>query len=61
MICRAIYIIDARVIMPGLKKHLDKAGWRAPIVFDKQTGEFRHKQSRSIISICDVLEFLMGV
>jgi hypothetical protein len=37
-ICRAIFVIDARVVVPGLKDAMDKAGYSAPIRFTQQTG-----------------------
>ncbi|KAM0750742.1 hypothetical protein T439DRAFT_288737 [Meredithblackwellia eburnea MCA 4105] len=43
-ICRAIYIIDARMVIPGLEKALKKAGWNAPIVFTEQTDLIREDQ-----------------
>ncbi|KDE05704.1 hypothetical protein MVLG_03938 [Microbotryum lychnidis-dioicae p1A1 Lamole] len=43
-ICRAIYLIDARVVVPGLSKALKKGGWNAPIVFSEQTDLIRDNQ-----------------
>ncbi|ORY78098.1 hypothetical protein BCR35DRAFT_267012 [Leucosporidium creatinivorum] len=43
-ICRAIYIIDARVVIPGLEKALKKGGWNPPIVFTEQTDLIREGQ-----------------
>lgn len=37
-ICRAIYIVDARVVIPDLQKAMKKGGWDPPIVFNEQTG-----------------------
>ncbi|GAA5827491.1 hypothetical protein JCM11251_003834 [Rhodosporidiobolus azoricus] len=36
-ICRALFVIDARMVIPGLDKALKKAGWDAPIEFREQT------------------------
>lgn len=44
MICRAVNIIDARVVMPGLKDEMDRAGWSPPIVFNNQTDLSRAEQ-----------------
>ncbi|GAA5999846.1 uncharacterized protein JCM10292_003770 [Rhodotorula paludigena] len=43
-ICRALYIIDARVVIPGLDKALKKAGWNPPIEFREQTDLIREGQ-----------------
>ncbi|GAA98031.1 uncharacterized protein L969DRAFT_617657 [Mixia osmundae IAM 14324] len=45
MICRAIFIIDARVVIPGLKSALKKAGYNPPIQFKNQTDLIREDQS----------------
>lgn len=44
MICRAINIIDARVVVPELKEAMDKAGWKPPIRFTDQTDLIRSDQ-----------------
>ncbi|KAL8287651.1 hypothetical protein RQP46_003509 [Phenoliferia psychrophenolica] len=44
-ICRAIYIIDARMVIPGLSKALKRGGWNAPIQFREQTDLIREGQS----------------
>lgn len=38
-VCRALYIIDARMVIPGLDQALQRAGWNAPIQFREQTGQ----------------------
>ncbi|GAA5874931.1 hypothetical protein JCM1840_007154 [Sporobolomyces johnsonii] len=43
-ICRALFVIDARVVIPGLSKALQKAGWNAPIRFAEQTDLIRENQ-----------------
>ena len=52
MICRAIFVIDARMVVPGLQKALAKAGWHAPIVFRQQTGG---SASLTVTSHCPTL------
>ncbi|GAA6010122.1 hypothetical protein JCM10207_007570 [Rhodosporidiobolus poonsookiae] len=44
-ICRALNIIDARMVIPGLDKALKRAGWNAPIQFREQTDLIRENQS----------------
>ncbi|GAA6036697.1 hypothetical protein JCM8097_003434 [Rhodosporidiobolus ruineniae] len=44
MICRALFIIDARMVIPGLDKALKKAGWNPPIQFREQTDLIRENQ-----------------
>ncbi|KAK4047506.1 hypothetical protein OIO90_006148 [Microbotryomycetes sp. JL221] len=43
-ICRAIFMIDARVVIPGLTDALKRAGWNPPIVFKEQTDLIRENQ-----------------
>ncbi|TNY24350.1 hypothetical protein DMC30DRAFT_346039 [Rhodotorula diobovata] len=43
-ICRALFIIDARMVIPGLDKALKKAGWNAPVQFREQTALIREGQ-----------------
>ncbi|GAA5913266.1 hypothetical protein JCM6882_000048 [Rhodosporidiobolus microsporus] len=43
-ICRALFVIDARMVIPGLAKALQKAGWDAPIEFREQTDLIRENQ-----------------
>lgn len=43
-ICRAIFVIDARMVIPGLDSALKKGGWSAPIVFKEQTDLIREDQ-----------------
>ncbi|GAA5841662.1 hypothetical protein JCM5353_007182 [Sporobolomyces roseus] len=43
-ICRALFIIDARMVIPGLTKALKRAGWNAPIEFSEQTDLIRENQ-----------------
>ncbi|GAA5849159.1 hypothetical protein JCM8547_006465 [Rhodosporidiobolus lusitaniae] len=43
-ICRALYVIDARMVIPGLDKALKKAGWNAPVEFREQTDLIRENQ-----------------
>ncbi|POY75273.1 hypothetical protein BMF94_1643 [Rhodotorula taiwanensis] len=43
-VCRALYIIDARMVIPGLDQALQRAGWNAPIQFREQTDLIRENQ-----------------
>ncbi|GAA5987341.1 hypothetical protein JCM10908_001916 [Rhodotorula pacifica] len=43
-VCRALYVIDARMVIPGLDKALQRAGWNAPVQFREQTDLIRENQ-----------------
>ncbi|GAA6049379.1 hypothetical protein JCM3770_007316 [Rhodotorula araucariae] len=43
-VCRALFLIDARMVIPGLDKALKKAGWNAPVQFREQTDLIRENQ-----------------
>ncbi|BGP09240.1 hypothetical protein OF846_003005 [Rhodotorula toruloides] len=40
-VCRALFIIDARMVIPGLDKALKRAGYNPPVVFREQTDLIR--------------------
>ncbi|KAH8927585.1 hypothetical protein BT69DRAFT_1347193 [Atractiella rhizophila] len=44
-ICRAIFVIDARVVIPGLQQAMERAGWTPDIEFGEQTDLVREGQT----------------
>ncbi|GAA5905800.1 hypothetical protein JCM8208_000903 [Rhodotorula glutinis] len=44
-VCRAIFVIDARMVIPGLDKALKRAGYDPPVHFREQTPLIREAQS----------------